>query len=92
MERIEPVLEDEHPDLVIVLGDINSTLVAVSSASRSRTWSRACAPSTERWARRSTGIVARNALAYLFDKPLWPPVTTAAGTPNTSASQNWLRA
>ena len=34
MERIEPVLEEEQPDLVIVPGDVNSTLAATLVATR----------------------------------------------------------
>ncbi len=34
MERIEPVLEDERPDLVIVPGDVNSTLAATLVATK----------------------------------------------------------
>ena len=44
MERIEPVLIDERPDLLIVPGDVNSTLAAPwwrsSSGSGSRIWRR----------------------------------------------------
>ncbi len=34
MERIEPLLEELHPDLVIVPGDVNSTLAAALTAAK----------------------------------------------------------
>jgi UDP-N-acetylglucosamine 2-epimerase (non-hydrolysing) len=34
MERLEPVLEDERPNLVMVPGDVNSTLAAVLTAAK----------------------------------------------------------
>ena len=34
MERIEPVIEAEHPDLVLVPGDVNSTLAAALVAAK----------------------------------------------------------
>jgi len=34
LERLEPVLRDEHPDLILVPGDVNSTLAAALCAAR----------------------------------------------------------
>src|SRR5205823_5009060 len=58
MVEVEPVILREDPDVVMVAGDVNST-VAVrwwrrSSASRSRTSRRGCGPGTGGCPRRST--------------------------------------
>src|ERR1700758_2417728 len=34
MKRLEPVLQDFHPDLVIVVGDVNSTMAAALTAAK----------------------------------------------------------
>ena len=58
MERLEPVLVEREPDVVLVPGDVNSTLAASLVASklglRVPTSRRGCAPSTARCRRRST--------------------------------------
>lgn len=36
MERLEPIIEDWRPDVVLVPGDVNSTLAAARSGCRTR--------------------------------------------------------
>ncbi len=60
MERLEPVLLEIGPDVVLVPGDVNSTLAASLVAVQARhpgrsRRGRACAASTARCPRRSTG-------------------------------------
>ena len=59
MTRFEPIVLERKPDLVLVYGDVNSTVAAALVCSklliRVATWRRDCAPSTGPCRKRSTG-------------------------------------
>ena len=70
MTAFEPLAANWPPDVVVVVGDVNSTLacalVTAKLGRRSRTWRRACAAATGRCPRRSTGVVTDRVSDYLF--------------------------
>jgi hypothetical protein len=75
MERIEPVLEEERPDLVIVPGDVDSTLAATLVAvklgipvAHLESWLRSF---DRTMPEEVNDIVGGDAMAYRFDKPSW---------------------